>query len=86
MKRRTLIRGVASSSLLALGVSGAAGQATDGPAGGPTHLKIRQDDGSYDVVPIDGGVGAEYVKPGPCDCDCYCCSNCDCLCAPCYLC
>lgn len=86
MKRRTLIRGAASTSLLALGVAGAAGENADAPDGGPTHMKIRQDDGSYEVFPIDGGIGSQYVKPDPCDCDCYCCSSCGCACATCYLC
>lgn len=86
MKRRNLIRGVATSSLLTLGAAGAAGQVADSPDGGPTHLKIRQDDGTYDVVPIDGGVGPNYPLPEPCDCDCFCCSDCDCVCAPCYVC
>lgn len=86
MKRRTLIRGVASSGLLALGVAGAAGEAADAPDGGPTHVKFRRDDGSYEITPIEEYLAEpNNVLPTLC-CDCICCSNCPCDCGTCYGC
>lgn len=86
MKRRTLIRGVASSSLLAFGAAGAAGEAVDASDFDETHMKIRQDDGSYEVMPMEEYLEGPYdVRPELC-CSCVCCSNCPCDCSRCYGC
>jgi hypothetical protein len=82
---------VPPTGLAAFGSAAAVGQTTDEPADGPMHRAIRQDDGTYEVVPLgDGGAGTSKPKEdcGSSDYDCTaaCCYQCECDCCDCHLC
>lgn len=85
MKRRDLVRGVASTGLIAIGASAASGASTDPRSGGGTHLSIRQEDGSRRIVrkaDLDAEPDcticdfAEYCFQCDPDCDCCDCQTC----------
>lgn len=86
MKRRQLIRGVASTSLLAFGSASAAGQVADSAESGATHVAVRQSDGSHEVHPAGRLLGGPEDIKCQDECDVICCSECHCDCCGCFVC
>lgn len=91
MKRRTVIRNVAASSLLVAGV-GSAGALNRGSGSAVYELRKNGDTFKAVQTPVGGGVGSEHHCPDNedicceencCDCDpcscsaCYCHKTCD---------
>lgn len=82
MKRRQVIKGVAAGGLVSAGAV-AARPSTDGlDIDRTTHVAIRQDDGTYDVVPKDSGVEPDCFVA----CKADCCYECTCDCCECRNC
>lgn len=95
MKRRTILKGIGATGLLAAGgATPGLAAVTDAPAGGDLYLSFDDDREAVAVDPADVEFGPDeiqvtlddgevfYVPPG-----CYdCCDACDCFGCLCYWC